>query len=83
MVQQFVQACDTCQRNKHYTSTIAGLLQPLPISNQVWEDIAMDFIEGLPRSKGYNAIFVVVDRLCALCGAEASIHGYHRCSVFH
>ncbi|GJU65997.1 ty3-gypsy retrotransposon protein [Tanacetum coccineum] len=49
--------CESCQLQP------ACMLSPLPIPNQVWKDIAMDFITGLPNSKGYTAIMVVVDRL--------------------
>ncbi|XP_069150863.1 uncharacterized protein [Solanum lycopersicum] len=40
-----------------------GLLQHLPIPDQVFEDIAMDFITCLPSSKGKTTIMTVVDRL--------------------
>ncbi|CAI8618065.1 unnamed protein product [Vicia faba] len=62
-IQNFVQKSIVCQCNKYATSIPGGLLQPLPIPNQVWADISMDFITGLPKSKGFEAIFVVVDRL--------------------
>lgn len=51
-IQQFVQACDVCQRQKYVASSPGGLLQPLPAPSQVWEDLSMDFITGLPKSKG-------------------------------
>lgn len=62
-IKQFVQNCSIYQQAKSVNTLPAGLLQPLPIPNEVWEDIAMDFITGLPLSFGYTVIMVVVDRL--------------------
>lgn len=62
-VKTFVASYTTCQSTKYSTQKLAGLLQPLPIPSQVWEDVSMDFITGLPSSRGYTAIMVVVDRL--------------------
>jgi len=39
-----------------------GLLQPLPIPEGPWESLSMDFMVGLPPSKCFDAIMVVVDR---------------------
>jgi hypothetical protein len=41
-----------------------GLLQPLQVREQKWEEIALDFIIGLPRTQlGYDSIWVIMDRL--------------------
>ncbi|GAU42021.1 hypothetical protein TSUD_90550 [Trifolium subterraneum] len=62
-VKEFVKTCNVCQRQKYAATTPGGLLQPLPIPNGVWEDLSIDFITGLPKSRGYEAVLVVVDRL--------------------
>lgn len=61
-MQDYVSKCLICQQTKHATIILTGLLHPLPIPEQFWEDIAMDFITDLPPSQGFTVIFVVVDR---------------------
>ena len=62
-VESFVQQCEICQKAKHLNTHPAGKLQSLPIPAGAWQDMLMDFIEGLPKSEGYEVIMVVVDRL--------------------
>jgi hypothetical protein len=55
---------DVCQRVKAEHQRPAGLLQPLKVPEWKWEEIGMDFIVGLPRTRdGYDSIWVIVDRL--------------------
>ena len=61
-VDNFIKQCSICQQAKHINALPAGLLAPLPIPDGAWEQISMDFIEGLPKSDGYSSILVVVDR---------------------
>ena len=53
-----------CQRNKPLGGKTRGLLQPLPVPTDRWEEVSMDFTSGLPKTKdGHDSAFVVVDRL--------------------
>lgn len=61
-VADFVQQCLICQQAKTKRHRPAGLLQSLPIPAGAWKETTMNFIEGLPRSEGFDSILVVVDR---------------------
>jgi hypothetical protein len=73
-VQRFLAECLVCQQNKVETIKTPGLLQPLSIPSQCWEEVSMDFITGLPKSKGKTVIMVIVDRLTKYA---------HFCALFH
>jgi hypothetical protein len=63
-VAEYVALCSTCQRVKAEHQRPARLLQPLQVPEWKWEEIAIDFIIGLPRAQsGYDSIWVIVDRL--------------------
>lgn len=62
-IYDYVDRCDTCQRNKSPRHKPFGLLQPLPVPPRPWSSLSMDFIVKLPKSKGFDSIFVVVCRL--------------------
>ena len=63
MVKEMLQQCQICQLAKPDRVPYPGLLQPLPIPSQPWEMMTMDFIEGLPPSRQFNCILVVIDKL--------------------
>src|SRR4051812_11145415 len=49
-VERFVARCTTCQKAKSRLNP-HGLYMPLPVPSVPWEDISMDFVLGLPRTK--------------------------------
>ncbi len=62
-VDQYIWNCYVCQRSKTSRNKSNDLLQSLSISEQRWQDIAMNFIIDLSDSYDYNAILTVICRL--------------------
>jgi hypothetical protein len=60
----YVSECDTCRKVKADYMNLGGLLQPLSILVQKWDDISMDFIMGFPLiAYKFDSIWVIMDRL--------------------
>jgi len=62
-VDRFVWNCHVCHRKKSTHHARYGVLRPLSVPERPWQHISVDFVTGLPRSKGFDAICMVVDRL--------------------
>ena len=62
-VRSYCQQCPTCARFKVQPVKPGGLLHPLPIPSQPWEDISIDLVTDLPVTKRkHGLILTVVDR---------------------
>jgi hypothetical protein len=63
-IAEYVARCDSCQIIKAEHQRPACFLQPLQIPQWKWDQIVMDFIVGLLRTRaGYDSIWIVVDHL--------------------
>jgi len=62
-IRNFCMTCPICQKIKHARHAPYGSLQPIPIPNQPFEVVTMDFIGELLKSNGFNTIFMLVCKL--------------------
>ena len=63
-VVNFVSKCLTCQQVKAEHQRPAGLLQLMEIPEYKWDQVTMDFVTDLPRTKNnHDSIWVIIDRL--------------------
>ncbi|XP_026428500.1 uncharacterized protein LOC113324394 [Papaver somniferum] len=60
--------------NKGGTSFPSGLLQPLLIPEQAWQDISMDYIEGLPLSNKKSVILALFKSLGTTIKLSTTYH---------
>ena len=66
-VRRYVSSCEQCQGARMPTHRPYGSLQSLPLPEEPFQELTMDFISGLPSSQRdngheFDAILVVVDR---------------------
>lgn len=58
----FVNFCSKFQQTKHTIVVPFGLLQPLLVLNQVWEDVSLDLEVWFPYFQSLAIFLDVVDR---------------------
>ena len=63
-VTEYVSKCLTCKQVKAKHQVPYGLLNPILVPQWKWDNIAMDFVSGLPlMQKKHDSVWVIVDRL--------------------
>lgn len=79
MIKDWVQSCVICHKAKPDRNKYPGLLQALPIPEHAWQMITM----GLPKSKGFTTIMVVVDKFSKYAHFLPLSHPFTVLSVAH
>src|SRR6202789_2627255 len=69
----YIPSCAECQRNKSNTSKPTGPLHPLPVPDDRFDTVALDFIGPLPEEDGIDTILTMTD----LLRADICITGIH------
>ncbi|KAM1033810.1 hypothetical protein FF1_037259 [Malus domestica] len=63
-IAKYVSRCIVCQQVKVERKKPFGRMQPIPVPHWKWENITMDFVYKLPRTRnGFDGVWVIVDRL--------------------
>ena len=62
-IYRYIDNCYAYRRLKAPRHKLYSELQPLPVSQQRWKDISIDFVVGLPEAYKYTNIITVTDRL--------------------
>jgi len=62
-VAQYIRNCHICRRTLAPRDLPPGQLQPLPIPERPWQHISMDFKSFPKDKKGYDTVYVIIDRL--------------------
>ena len=60
-IELFCSSCTLCQVTKDSNQKPSGLLHSLPILDQLWQSIGMDFMGPLPVSNGHDYLLVMID----------------------
>ena len=62
-IQEYVIRCESCVGWKLRSAKSSGKFMPLPIPEYWWDIVSLDFVNGLPMSNGFDAIFTVLCKL--------------------
>jgi len=69
----YIPSCTECQRNKDRTTKPVGPLHPLPVPDERFDTVGLDFVGPLPLDQGYDMILTMTD----LLGAEVRASPTH------
>ena len=65
-IEKFCRSCGVCQTTKTSNQRPAGLLHSLPVPDQPWGSISMDFVGPFPECDGFDYLWVIVDRFTSM-----------------